>query len=83
MMTICDIFDALTASDRPYKLAVSAERALDIIAANVKSGKLDGDYFDIFVRAQLYDLCPSARGLALNWHKPSSIQNFALTLLAD
>ena len=83
MMTICDIFDALTASDRPYKLAMTGERALDIIAANVKAGKLDGDYFDVFVRAQLYDLCPSARGLALNWHEPSSIQNFALTLLAD
>src|SRR5438105_459851 len=83
MMTICDIFDALTASDRPYKLAMTTERALDIIAANVKAGKLDGEYFDVFVHAQLYDLCPSARGLALNWHEPSSIQNFALTLLAD
>jgi HD-GYP domain-containing protein (c-di-GMP phosphodiesterase class II) len=83
MMTICDIFDALTASDRPYKLAMTPERALDIIAANVRAGKLDGDYFDIFVHAQLFDLCPSAGGLALHWHEPSLIQDFALTLLAD
>ena len=31
MMTICDIFDALTASDRPYKRAVPIERALSIL----------------------------------------------------
>jgi HD-GYP domain-containing protein (c-di-GMP phosphodiesterase class II) len=83
MMTICDIFDALTATDRPYKLAMTPERALDILAANVKAGKLDGDYFDIFVQAQLYGLCPSAGGLALSWHEPSLIQDFALSLLVD
>ena len=31
MMTIADIFDALTAQDRPYKRAVPATRALDIM----------------------------------------------------
>src|SRR4029077_1737914 len=31
MMTICDIFDALTASDRPYKRAVAVDRALGIL----------------------------------------------------
>jgi len=56
MMTICDIFDALTASDRPYKLALPVGRTLDIIATNVKAGKLDGDYFDIFVEAQVHEL---------------------------
>src|SRR5205809_2147614 len=55
MMTICDIFDALT-SDRPYTLARPVSRALDIIAANVKGGKLDGAYFDVFVQAQLHEL---------------------------
>jgi HD-GYP domain-containing protein (c-di-GMP phosphodiesterase class II) len=33
MMTISDIYDALTATDRPYKRAVSIERALDILHA--------------------------------------------------
>src|SRR5437879_3381996 len=62
MMTICDIFDALTATDRPYKLALPVSRALDIIAANVKAGKLDGAYFDVFVGAQLHELfIPGAR----------------------
>ena len=31
IMTICDIFDALTARDRPYKKAVPTDLALDII----------------------------------------------------
>src|SRR3989442_6164566 len=52
MMTICDIYDALTATDRPYRLAMTPERALDIIGANVRAGKLDGAYFDVFT--QLY-----------------------------
>jgi HD-GYP domain-containing protein (c-di-GMP phosphodiesterase class II) len=64
MMTICDIFDALT-SDRPYKLALPVSRALDIIAANVKAGKLDGAYFDVFVQAQLHELLIPRTGLVL------------------
>src|SRR5205823_3672626 len=64
MMTICDIFDALT-SDRPYKLALPVSRALDIIAANVKAGKLDGAYFDVFVQAQLHELLIPRTGIAL------------------
>src|SRR6185369_9293762 len=36
MLTIADIYDALTASDRPYKPAVPTPRALDIIASEVK-----------------------------------------------
>src|SRR5207244_3834583 len=41
MMTISDIFDALTASDRPYKRAVPLERALEILHAEAKDGMLD------------------------------------------
>src|SRR5690606_34127850 len=41
MMTIADIYDALTATDRPYKRAVPAERALDILHAEAKGGLVD------------------------------------------
>src|SRR2546430_10662672 len=41
MMTISDIYDALTAQDRPYKRAVSIDRALDILTTEVKEGQLD------------------------------------------
>jgi HD-GYP domain-containing protein (c-di-GMP phosphodiesterase class II) len=54
MMTISDIYDALTAADRPYKRAVAVERALDIIGSEVKSNLLDPDLFQLFVEAQVY-----------------------------
>ncbi len=54
MLTIADIFDALTAADRPYKAAVPVTRALDIIASEVKAGKCDGDLFRLFVETEVY-----------------------------
>jgi HD-GYP domain-containing protein (c-di-GMP phosphodiesterase class II) len=54
MMAICDVYDALRAGDRPYKPALPADKALDLVASYVQSGKLDRDYFDIFVQAQIY-----------------------------
>ena len=59
MMTIADIFDALTASDRPYKKAVPLEKALDIIGFEVKDGKCDPELFRIFVESQGLAACPS------------------------
>ena len=60
MMTIADIFDALTASDRPYKRAVPTERALDIISYEVKDGMIDTDLFDMFVAAKIFERKESA-----------------------
>ncbi len=60
MMTIADIFDALTASDRPYKRAVPTERALDIIGYEVKDGMIDSDLFDMFVEAKVFEREESA-----------------------
>ncbi|HET6150621.1 MAG TPA: HD domain-containing phosphohydrolase, partial [Polyangia bacterium] len=54
MMTIADIYDALTASDRPYKKAVPIDRALGIIEGEVKAGKCDPDLFRLFVEAEVY-----------------------------
>jgi HD-GYP domain-containing protein (c-di-GMP phosphodiesterase class II) len=54
MMTISDIFDALTASDRPYKKAVPVDKALDIIGFEVKDGKCDKELFRIFVEAKVW-----------------------------
>jgi HD-GYP domain-containing protein (c-di-GMP phosphodiesterase class II) len=54
MMTIADIFDALTASDRPYKRAVPLDKALDIIQFEVKAGKCDGELFRIFTEAKVW-----------------------------
>jgi HD-GYP domain-containing protein (c-di-GMP phosphodiesterase class II) len=54
MMTICDIYDALTASDRPYKSAVPHHAALEILEAEVKHGKVEKDLFEVFVEAKVY-----------------------------
>jgi HD-GYP domain-containing protein (c-di-GMP phosphodiesterase class II) len=55
MMTISDIYDALTAQDRPYKRAVPAERALDIMTAEVKAGQLDPELFRLFVEGRAFE----------------------------
>lgn len=53
MMAISDIYDALTASDRPYKKAVPHELALDILRKESESGQLDKDLFKVFVEADV------------------------------
>jgi HD-GYP domain-containing protein (c-di-GMP phosphodiesterase class II) len=58
MMTISDIFDALTASDRPYKRAVPLERALDILHAEAKEGMLDEALLKTFVEAKVFENSP-------------------------
>jgi HD-GYP domain-containing protein (c-di-GMP phosphodiesterase class II) len=55
MMTIADIFDALTAADRPYKKSVPVDRALDILESEVKSGKLDPELYRIFCESKVYE----------------------------
>ena len=54
MMTISDIFDALTATDRPYKRAVPAERALDILSEEAKEGMIDMNLLRTFIEARIY-----------------------------
>jgi len=54
MLTIADIYDALTASDRPYKAAVPVARALGILEGEVRAGKCDEELFRVFVGAEIY-----------------------------
>ncbi len=56
MMTISDIYDALTATDRPYKRAVPVERALDILGAEAKDGAIDPVLLEAFIQAKVFDL---------------------------
>ena len=59
MMTICDIFDALSAADRPYKKAVPVENALAILENAVARQELDAGLFQIFLDARIYESTPS------------------------
>ena len=54
MMTIADIYDALTAPDRPYKKSLSPEHALDILKYEAKEGRIDSDLLDLFIQAKIY-----------------------------
>nr|WP_275412749.1 HD domain-containing phosphohydrolase [Marinomonas ostreistagni] len=54
MLAIADVFEALTASDRPYKAGHSISKALTILASMVKKEHLDGDLFKLFVESQTY-----------------------------
>jgi HD-GYP domain-containing protein (c-di-GMP phosphodiesterase class II) len=61
MMAICDVYDALTASDRPYKRALPPERALDILGMEVKDGNLDAELVRIFTEGKVWALTVGMR----------------------
>ena len=62
MLTISDVFDALTASDRPYKPAMSIERALDILTKEfAERGKVDALLLDVFVSKKVYEPIMAAK----------------------
>src|SRR4029077_9981171 len=55
MMTISDIYDALTAQDRPYKRAVPAIKALDILTQEVEGGQLGPVLSARFVEGKVFE----------------------------
>lgn len=61
IMTICDIFDALTASDRPYKAAVPAELALDILQKEARAGSVDQSLMNVFIESAAYKVIEGRR----------------------
>jgi HD-GYP domain-containing protein (c-di-GMP phosphodiesterase class II) len=54
MMAIADIFEALTAVDRPYKKGKLLSESLDIMAGMCRNAHIDPELFGLFVRAQVY-----------------------------
>ena len=54
IMTVSDIFDALTASDRPYKRALPVDRALDILHSEAREGLLDASLVELLVESRAY-----------------------------
>jgi HD-GYP domain-containing protein (c-di-GMP phosphodiesterase class II) len=57
MMAIADIFDALSAHDRPYKKAVPIEKVMSILNEEAERGKLDPDLVDVFISNKIYEKC--------------------------
>jgi len=54
IMGIADIFEALTAKDRPYKKGKTLSESLRILGQFRENGHIDPDLFDIFVRSKVY-----------------------------
>lgn len=54
MMAIADVFEALTAADRPYKKAKKLSEAIRIMAFMKKDNHLDPDLLDLFLRAGVW-----------------------------
>ena len=54
MLGIADIFEALTAADRPYKPGMKVSKALEIMVRFKKNGHIDPDLFDVFMREGVY-----------------------------
>jgi HD-GYP domain-containing protein (c-di-GMP phosphodiesterase class II) len=54
MMGIADIFEALTARDRPYKPGMKLSQAMGIMVNFKKNGHIDPDLFDVFVKEKVY-----------------------------
>jgi hypothetical protein len=54
MVAIADVFEALTASDRPYKKAMPLSQSLKILGQMKLDGHIDPDLFDIFVQDKIF-----------------------------
>lgn len=54
VMTVCDIFDALTSMDRPYKPAVSVDTAFRILNEEAAAGLIDTDIVGVFIESGSY-----------------------------
>jgi hypothetical protein len=54
IMGIADIFEALTAKDRPYKPGMKLSQAMQIMTKFRDTGHIDPDLFDVFVRERVY-----------------------------
>ena len=55
LMAVSDVYDALTAADRPYKAAVSVDRSLEILEQEAKVNLLDAEVLRIFLEAKIYE----------------------------
>ena len=64
LITVADMFDALTASDRPYKAAVSTDKALDILRAEAEAGRLDAELVHVMTESGVYRDLPTT-----NWRE--------------
>ena len=73
-MGIADIFEALTARDRPYKSGMKLSQAMRILKEFKDNGHIDPDLFDVFVQQQVF------RRYGEQFLNPEQLDEVALTL---
>ncbi len=54
IMAVADIFEALTAADRPYKKAKTLNESIRILSFMKKDQHIDADLFDLFLKSGIY-----------------------------
>lgn len=67
IMAVCDIYDALTANDRPYKRSCTTEEALSILREEVEMGRIEGDLVELFIEREIWKL-------TTDWRKRKRLQ---------
>ena len=77
ILVVADIFEALTASDRPYKKAKSLSESLKIMSYMVKDQHIDADIFELFLTSGVY------LEYAKQHLEPTQIDQVDITLLLD
>lgn len=70
ILAIVDIFEALTAKDRPYKPAIPVEKALAILDDEVARGNLDPDLYRLFKERRIYSLFATDTGFVARPAEP-------------
>ena len=69
ILAIVDIFEALTAKDRPYKPAIPIEKAIAIVQDEVNRGALNAKLWQLFLDKKLYTLFADETGFV---HRPAA-----------
>lgn len=59
VMSVADVFDALTAMDRPYKKAVALPRAIEILRSDANNQSLNSELVELFIEQQVYKVLES------------------------
>ncbi len=56
ILAVVDIYDALTASDRPYRRTMPIDKALNILKEEAEKGRLDKEIVELFIEKELYNV---------------------------
>ncbi|GAB4305430.1 MAG: HD family phosphohydrolase [Oscillatoriaceae cyanobacterium] len=74
LMTIADIYDALTAGDRPYKRGLPVEAALKILRQEAEQGRINYEFLQLFEQRQVFSVLGHRQETDIPIEKPSALK---------